>query len=46
MGIDGITLEISEKSLEVVGVHMGEIAQIMDEITEYVEQVGDAVGGS
>ena len=44
MDIDGITLEISDNSLEVAGVHINEIAKIMDEITEYVEQVGDIVG--
>ncbi len=46
MNIDGISLEISDNSLEAVGVEIYEIAQIMDEVTEYVDQVGDSLGGS
>lgn len=43
MDIDGITLEISDNSLEKVGIRADEIAQIADEISEYVDQMAGAV---
>jgi HD-like signal output (HDOD) protein len=39
MDIDGITLEISDNSLEKVGIKTDEITQIADEISEYVDQM-------
>ena len=45
MDIDGITLEISDNSLEVVGVEMDEITQIADAVSEYVDQMINTVEG-
>lgn len=45
MDIDGITLEISDNSLEVVGIEVEEISQIADEVSEYVDQMVNTVEG-
>lgn len=45
MDIDGISVEISDKSLEVVGIQVHEIAHIVDEISEYVDQMVNTVEG-
>jgi len=45
MNIDGITLEIADNSLEVVGIQADEIARIVDEISEYTDQVVDTIEG-
>jgi len=45
MDIDGITLEISDNSLEVVGIEVEEVTQIADEVSEYVDQMINTVEG-
>jgi len=45
MDTDGIILEISDDSLEVVGVEVEEITQIADEVSEYVDQMINTVEG-
>lgn len=45
MDIDGITLEISDNSLEVVGIEMEEITPIADQVSEYVDQMINTVEG-
>lgn len=43
--IDGISVDLSDNSLEVVGIQAHEIAQIVDEISTYVDQVVSTVEG-
>lgn len=45
MDTDGIILEISDDSLEVVGIEADEITQIADEVSEYVDQMINTVEG-
>jgi len=45
MDIDGITLEISDNSMEILGIQVNEIELIMDEISGYVNQVVDEMEG-
>jgi len=43
LDIDGITLEISDNSMEMIGIKADEIAPIIDEVSEYVDQVAGTV---
>ncbi len=45
MDVDGITLEISDNSMEVLGIDVNEIELIMDEISEYVNKIVDEIEG-
>lgn len=45
MDIDGISVESCDKAFEVVGIQAYEIADIVDEITDYVDQMVNSVEG-
>ncbi len=44
MDIDGLTIEISDDSMEKLDIQVNEIEQILDEIIECVNQITDEVG--